>query len=110
MKKLFYILILITGMTNAQIVNIPDANFKAKLIALGVDTNGDSEIQFSEALNISILSVDNSGIASLIGIEAFQNLTSLSCGLNNLTVLNVNTLNNLQTLICSYNNLSQLNV
>ena len=32
MKKLLYILVLITGVANAQIVTIPDANFRAKLL------------------------------------------------------------------------------
>ena len=55
------------------IVYIPDANFKAKLIALGVDTNTDGEIQFSEALVPTVLDVSNSNIADLTGIEAFTN-------------------------------------
>jgi hypothetical protein len=34
----------------AQIVNIPDANFKAALVGNGeINTNGDDEIQVSEA-------------------------------------------------------------
>ena len=36
MKKLLLLLLLFTGIANAQIVNIPDANFKARLIALGI--------------------------------------------------------------------------
>ncbi|WP_339889360.1 T9SS type A sorting domain-containing protein [uncultured Flavobacterium sp.] len=71
------------------IVYIPDANFKAKLIALGVDTNTDGEIQFSEALVPTVLDVSNSNIADLTGIEAFTNLSTLNCSINNLTTLNL---------------------
>ena len=78
MKKLFYILILITGMTNAQIVNIPDANFKAFLISNGFDTNADGQIQESEALSVINLYVSNEPlITSLEGLSSFTNLTSL---------------------------------
>lgn len=77
---------------SSDLVYIPDANFKAKLIQLGVDTNNDSEIQFTEALVPTTLNVSNSNIADLTGIEAFENLTTLDCSSNSLTTLN-----------CSYN-------
>ena len=43
MKKLMILVLLITGFANAQVVNIPDVNFKNKLIQLGgqpVDLSG----------------------------------------------------------------------
>ncbi len=45
MKKLYALLIvtLIGFVGKAQIVTIPDANFKAKLLSLGIDTNNDGE-------------------------------------------------------------------
>ncbi len=49
MKKILLLLLLFTEIVNGQIVNIPDANFKAKLIALGVDSNTDGLIQNTEA-------------------------------------------------------------
>ena len=88
MKKILLLLLLFTEIVNGQIVNIPDANFKAKLIALGVDSNTDGLIQNTEALAITNLNVLNSNIADLTGIEAFTNLSSLHCGSNNLTTLN----------------------
>ena len=69
-------------MAQAQIVNIPDANFKAKLIALGVDTNGDGNIQNSEATAVINLDVENSLINSLVGIQSFTNLQELTCRSN----------------------------
>ena len=88
MKKLFYILILITGMTNAQIVNIPDVNFKAKLLAadvsndtaygnggyIKIDANNDGEIQVLEAQSIDSLNVNFSEIYDLTGVSSFNNL------------------------------------
>ena len=112
MKKLFYILVLITGFANAQIVNIPDANFKAKLIALGIDVNTDSEIQVSEALaTTSVLNISGSSISDLTGFEAFTNVNVLQCPNNQLTALNLNNLPNLKSIDAGYNsNLSTLNL
>tara|TARA_R100000935_G_scaffold36196_1_gene57096 strand:+ start:216245 stop:218233 length:1989 start_codon:yes stop_codon:yes gene_type:complete len=73
MKKLLLLLFLTTGFASAQIVTIPDANFKAELIAAGVDTNMDGEIQETEALATTTMSLD-SPITDLTGIEAFLNL------------------------------------
>ncbi len=61
---------------NAQVVNIPDANFKAALVDdLSINTNGDGEIQVSEALATTNINVRDSHITDLSGIEAFTNLT-----------------------------------
>jgi len=79
MKKIVLLLLLVTGLASAQIVNIPDANFKAELIADGVDTNTDGEIQESEALATIAMSLDDFNIADLTGIEAFVNLESFEC-------------------------------
>ena len=73
-----------------DIVIIPDANFKAKLIELGIDTNNDGEIQYSEAgVETGTLDVSGSNIADLTGLEAFINLTGLHCAGNNLTKVDV---------------------
>jgi hypothetical protein len=63
MKKLVLLLVLFTGIAHAQIVSIPDAAFKAKLISLGIDTNNDGQIQVSEAQAIS--AVLNIGLPNL---------------------------------------------
>ena len=72
---------------NAQIVNIPDANFKNALVNTlcvdtdnnnvgdaDVDTNNDGEIQVSEALAVIALDVFSNNISDLTGIESFANL------------------------------------
>ena len=76
--------------SNAQIVDIPDENFKDALVHFPVvdtsgnglgdsiaDTNGDGEIQVTEAEAVVNLIVSYYEIASLEGIEAFTNLEVL---------------------------------
>ena len=110
MKKLFYILVLFTGIANAQIVNIPDANFKAKLIALGIDTNADGNIQVIEANAVTILDVSSSNISDLTGISSFSNLETLVCYSNSLTSIDVSSLTSLKTLDISGNNFTSLDL
>ncbi|WP_181368953.1 T9SS type A sorting domain-containing protein [Flavobacterium pallidum] len=126
MKKNFTVLmlLLLSVFVKAQIVNIPDANFKAKLLAasplsliakdendlkIKIDTNNDSEIQESEALAVYSLSVGSSNIADLTGINAFLNLKSLSVQTNQLTSLDVSALH-LEGLNAVENNLTSLNL
>ncbi len=90
--KQFYILFIfavIRFAASAQTINIPDINFKAKLIAGGIDTNTDGEIQQSEALSVTGLYLDSSNISSLEGIQSFSNVTSLWCSYNPLTEINL---------------------
>ena len=112
MKHLYFKLLTIFffATANAQIVTIPDANFKAKLIAVGVDTNADGQIQLTEALAVTNLNVSSASILDMTGIEAFTNLVTLFCNNNQLTTLNVQGLTNLQYLQCSANQLTTLNV
>lgn len=112
MKKLFYFcsLCLFCHCLSAQIVNIPDANFKAKLLALGIDTSQDGEIQTSEALAITYLNVANSFINNFTGLEAFLNLDSLNCEMNFTQTLDVSALTNLKKLDCHDLGIETLNV
>jgi hypothetical protein len=97
---------------NAQNVNIPDANFKAALVDNGaINTNGDSEIQVSEAADFSgTMRVSNKDISDLTGIEAFTSLTGLWCDNNNLTSLDVSANTALTLLRCNHNGLTVLDV
>jgi hypothetical protein len=72
-------------------VNIPDANFKANLLAnTAINTNGDVEIQCSEASAYTgVISVPSQNIQSLTGIEAFTEITGLQAFNNNLTTVNL---------------------
>ena len=76
MKKILLSIITITAFVfgaNAQNVNIPDANFKTYLLGNTlINTNGDTEIQVSEASSFSGgIDCSNLSIADLTGIENF---------------------------------------
>ena len=108
---------------DAQIVNIPDANFKAALVSglckdtnndgigdANVDTNGDGEIQVSEAVAVTSLIVSNKNITDFTPIRFFNRLQYLDCRFNQITSLNTNGLPSLAYLYCSNNQLTSLNV
>lgn len=114
-----------------DIVYIPDANFKAKLIAssptnhvvsnvnpnssatpdvyTALDVNGDGEVQLSEASSIIFMDVNSSSIASLQGIQSFANLQQIYCAYNNLTSVDVSGLTNLNYLGCYNNAITSIN-
>ena len=93
-------------------IAIPDANFKAALVAnTSINTNKDSEIQMSEALIFSgTISVSYKGIADLTGIESFINMTQLACHGNQLTSLDLSKNTAILSLGCSKNKLNSLDL
>jgi len=122
MKNYFIILIaLITTFTQAQNVNIPDANFKNALVNdIVVDTNGDGildsdadtnndgEIQVSEAEDVLWLNVSSKNIFSLEGIQSFVNLERLELFGNELTSLDLSQNTNIEYLECGFNEITNL--
>ncbi len=95
-KLLLVCFLMLFCMRKAQIVNIPDANFKAKLLEssstnqiaqnlsgsyFAIDANNDGEIQVSEALQVGELEIIDPNtftfILSYTGILSFANLKSL---------------------------------
>jgi len=114
MKQILLTLTLLTSFfASAQIVNIPDANFKNALLNHNpvIDTNGDGEIQVSEAENFdSILNVNSQNISDLTGIEFFINIDFLLCSENQLTQLDLSQNLNLTLLSVSNNLLTSLNI
>lgn len=126
---LLLLFILFCNLGLCQNVYIPDANFKGKLLAAdsgvhdnagvgvypniffnAVDTNGDGEIQYSEAEVITFLRMSFANISDLTGIERFINLTHLGCAGNNLTTIDLSQLVHLEGFGCFNNNLISLNV
>jgi Leucine-rich repeat (LRR) protein len=97
---------------SACIVTIPDANFKAYLVGnTAINTNGDTEIQCSEASAFtSFISCNNLSITDLTGIEAFTSLDALYCDNNQLTSLDLSQNTVLTILECENNQLSNINV
>ncbi|WP_284653119.1 DUF7619 domain-containing protein [Flavobacterium terrisoli] len=121
--KYALLFVLMSFMAQAQIVNIPDANFKNALVntlCVGnlvnnnfdadVDTNDDGEVQLSEALTVTRLNVPNQGITDLTGIEAFQNMRSLNCNSNQIATLTLNNFFNLVSLYCSDNSMTSITI
>lgn len=116
-------LLFITAITQAQIVDIPDANFKNALVNTDcVDTNGDGygdddadtnddgEIQLSEAEAVLWLKVSFRNITLLEGVQSFTNLETLICYSNGLNSLDFAQNNDLVELVCYSNNLTSLNI
>ncbi|KPH12832.1 T9SS type A sorting domain-containing protein [Chryseobacterium sp. ERMR1:04] len=103
MKKIYLIIFMILfSVFKAQIVNIPDANLKTKLLAYGtaynslgnpvnIDSNNDGEIQISETQSVFriTLNMPNSGINNFTGLEAFLALQELQLFNPNSTNLNL---------------------
>jgi Leucine-rich repeat (LRR) protein len=111
MKRIL-ILLCLPLMTLGQNVNIPDANFKAYLVwNTAINTNGDTEIQVSEANSFGgTIYCDNMGISDLTGIEDFTNLEYLDCSYNLLTSIGLSQNTALTELSCSENYLTSLDV
>ena len=125
MKNLYllFVALLTFIFASAQIVNIPDANFKNALVnTLCVDTDGDGifdddadtnddgEIQVSEAEAVVVLWVPNNNIVSMEGIQSFVNLEHLQCIFNQINDLDVSQNTNLIILRCIENQLTNLDV
>ena len=123
MKKYLLLFLLASFSVEAQIVNIPDANFKAKLLEASpeneiawstqnqyfkIDVNDDGEIQESEALLVRRLNVSNSSISSLDGITSFSNLQRLITSYNNLTQIDFIGLNNLSDIKIDNNQITTI--
>jgi hypothetical protein len=112
MKKLLLVLLALPLIGFGQNVNIPDANFKAYLVGnTAINTNGDTEIQVSEATAFNGgIYCQSMSISNLTGIEAFTALTWLECSYNQLDSLDVSQNTALTTLWCFNNQLTSLNV
>jgi Leucine-rich repeat (LRR) protein len=127
MKKIYFLVLALCVFNSlrAQVVNIPDANFKAKLLqadetneiakdvygfTIKIDINNNKEIEVSEAASVGYLTVTASQLSTLEGISSFSNLKSLLCGFNSLKNLDVKSLTKLQYLKCDYNLLTSLEI
>ena len=127
MKKIYFLFLTYAfSLLQAQVINIPDANFKAKLLSANttngvaknsagqnivLDANSNGEIEASETLNVYRLEFYSSNISNIAGITNFTNLTNLKMGSIAATTVNLSGLNNLQVLdMSSFNALSTLNI
>ncbi len=133
MKKNYFLLFAFFLLVNinAQVIEFKDPNFKTRLLQSNgsnviakdlqgnlfrIDTNGDYEIQVSEAQNVSWLNLGNSLISDLAGIENFTQLNYLELSneggvnYNDIKSLDISMLTKLQYFNCKANyNLKSLN-
>ncbi len=88
MKTVVFFFFLFLGADlQAQNIAIPDANFKAFLVA-NYDQNMDGEISVAEAESVTgALNCSGQNIADLTGIGYFVNIAELDCCNNQLTAL-----------------------
>ena len=92
-----WLLMVISSSSIGQVVNIPDSNFKYKLINHNpiIDINQDGEIQLSEAkayngsMNISYDTSDPDYIEDVTGLEAFTNLEEFVASYQNIQTIDV---------------------
>ena len=89
--------------------NFPDANFR-KVLASILKINAGDEITDAMIQQTIWLSVSSKSIVDLTGIEHFTALTSLNCGWNQLTSLDVSKNTALTSLDCTNNQLTSLDV
>ncbi|AWA30561.1 T9SS C-terminal target domain-containing protein [Flavobacterium magnum] len=131
MKKHYLLLMLAFAGVQAQVINIADTAFAARLalssinndiarneanLPIHIDADYDGQITVTEAQAVYFLNVDSLNftesekISDLSGIEYFTNLGTLKCSYNNLTALNLAALSNLKILYCNNNHLTTLDV
>ncbi|GAB3720718.1 DUF7619 domain-containing protein [Flavobacterium koreense] len=130
MRKIYFLFLLVVLQVNSQIVNIPDANFKAKLLQADVtnyiaknlsgnyfkiDQNNNQQIELNEASNVLYIDVlrsafDYNYISSLVGLGSFVNLEFFRCSGHQVSSLNIIGLSNLKELYCSENMLTNVDL
>ncbi|QOG02970.1 T9SS type A sorting domain-containing protein [Flavobacterium sp. MDT1-60] len=90
---------------------IPDLNFEKKLIALGIDTDGENgKILTSSISSLTSLSIANSAISDLTGIADFKALKTLTVSRNNLKSLDISKNSSLTNLNCDSNQLKNIDI
>jgi len=105
MKKILTaIALIVTSFASAQIVNIPDPQFKSFLLYYSpviVDINHDGEIQVSEALAVTHLSIGGSYM-DITGIKEFANLDTLDVNVDHMLNLDLSNMIHLRKLSVSW--------
>ncbi|MBF4515642.1 T9SS type A sorting domain-containing protein [Flavobacterium sp. ANB] len=115
-RKLLLMVLLLTGMVNAQTLTFTDSTFKNMLVNGGsanftafsggvavtrIDTNFDNQIQVSEAALIDRLWIEGSNaylVTNIQGIEGFTNVTELGFKGISATSISLSGMPNLKTI------------
>lgn len=115
--------------SNAQIVNIPDANFKSILLSgntfygyvkdingntIILDNNFNGEIEVSEALAAYEINIPQNNnlpkVNSVEGISSFMNLNSINISQQNILTVDLSQLNNLKEVSITNSNVESINL
>jgi len=108
---LLFLSVFLSASLFGQYTQIPDPNFEQRLITLGYDSGTpDGIVLTADIIDIYDLNVNGLNINDLTGIEDFIGLQILSCGLNNLTSLDLSQNTALLELSCSENQLTSLDL
>src|SRR5574343_202040 len=116
MNKYFLFVLGFSFLSNAQNITFTDVNFKNALVNticinndanpgadIDADVNNDGEIEISEALLVTNLSINNQNISNIDEIGYFSNLQYLSCSQNSISSIEFFNNTTLQSLFCSGN-------
>lgn len=87
----------------------PDAKFR-EYVLKNIDKDRNQELSEAEISVVKSIDMTRKGVSTMKGVEIFTGLTSLKCGNNLLTELDVSSLKELETLYCNYNQLTELDV
>jgi Leucine-rich repeat (LRR) protein len=122
-KHVLIFVLLLHSLCTAQIVNIPDSDFKFTLVNFpcvdtngdgqgdsDADTNNDGEIQVSEAESVQGLYFYNHNLESFEGLQSFVNLLALNFSCDNLTSFDLSQNILLEYLSFSGESISTLNL
>ncbi len=126
MKKIFFLIGICFAPSYGQVISIPDANFKTRLLQssssntvaynnhtgfyIKIDTNNNGEIEQSEALMVTDLNIINQNIGNLEGLQYFTNLMVLKLDTNHVTSINLTPLTQLTALNCHTNQIPSLDL
>jgi hypothetical protein len=111
MKKLLLILLCLPMIGfGQQQTYVPDDNFEQALIDMGFDSALDDSVTTNNINAVTNLAVFQKNISDLTGIECFTDLTTLHCGSNQLTSLDLTSNTDLAWLQCSDNQITILDL
>jgi len=109
-KQLLFLLLLLPAIHYSQNITIPDANFKAILVA-NYDTDNDNEISTTEAANVTgSINAIGASISDITGIEHFINISGLNVENNSITNIDLSINTQLTTIDIDNNNISLIDL
>ena len=89
--------------------HFPDAAFRECILNY-VDQNGNKTLSENEVNDNIWFDVSDESIKSLLGIEYFPHISSLECGNNDITELDLSAVADLEYLNCSGNSITELDL